>query len=346
MTVMRTQSPMFLRWILFVSTSISLFFVPWKYLGARLEPLPASAQGQVDRGLEYGFSGIVAYAEGYGDSAQAMASGWHNVEGQVPARVDALFKIASVTKVYQAVALVKLALAEQINLDGSLADYLPEWADRIANSDQISVRMLVQHRSGIPNYTDTDRYWEHPKERDEENLALVLDLPADFEPGTQFSYSNTNYLLLGMIMDRIVGESHFNYLKKQVLVPHGLVDTYYHLDSIPMERLMSGYYVGYEGDLKYDRIGGVVASARDVGRFFKELNEGTLLHPAEQNLYESLYPMEHTGLIPGYQTIVRYDSEHRAVLVLFTNTVNFDGDTWAMSEALYARLKRVLSKSS
>ena len=337
---------MFLRWLLFVSTPISLFFVPWNYVGARLKPLPKSAQAQVEQGLIYGFGGIVAYAEGYSDSAQVFAAGWHSTEHQTPARADALFKVASVSKVYTVVTLVKLANAQKINLDSSLAYFLPELGDRIENSDQISLRMLVQHRSGIPNYTDTYMYWAHPKESDRENLELVLDLPADFKPNTRYAYCNTNYLLLGMVLDRVLGRPSFSYLQQHVLIPNGLVDTYDGLDSIPLERLMSGYYVGYEGDLRLDRIGGIIATASDVGQFFKKLNEGTLLSRDEQILYESLYPMSHTGLIPGYQSIVRYDKERGAVLVLFTNTVDFEGDTWAMSEALFSRLRTVLERSS
>jgi len=68
---------------------------------------------------------------------------------------------------------------------------------------------MVQHRSDIPNYTDTFNYWVAPKEINDEKLTLVLDLPASFKPDKDYEYSNTNYLLLSRIMDTVLGYNSF-----------------------------------------------------------------------------------------------------------------------------------------
>ncbi|XFE73912.1 serine hydrolase domain-containing protein [Algoriphagus halophilus] len=73
-----------------------------------------------------------------------------------------MFKIASISKLYDAVAIAKLAHAQRLSLDQSIAEYFPEYADRIEHADQITLRMLVQHRSGIPNYTNHPGFWENP----------------------------------------------------------------------------------------------------------------------------------------------------------------------------------------
>ncbi len=333
-----------LKWFLFVGTAISLYFVPWPILVAWLRPLPDSIQAQLEEGLGYGFAGVVAYVNAPEWGARSYAAGWHDRDAKIPANPQALFKIASIGKVYNAVTLTKLVHQGLLDLEGTLAGYLPKLRGRIEYADQITLRMLVRHRSGIPNYTDTDMYWAHPKASDAENLALVLDRPANFKPDQDYQYCNTNYLLLGSIMDRVLGYPNFRYLYAEVLAPHGFENTFDGIDSIDMDRLMSGYYVGYDQDLKDSRVGSMVASAEDVGRFFQALNAGTLLHAGEQAVYDSIYVRNHTGLIPGYQSIVRYNPETGTTLVLFTNTVDFEGYHWSLGEVLFFRLERIVSR--
>jgi len=120
-----------------------------------------------------------------------------------PADAQALFKIGSLSKLYVATAAAKLVHAKVLSLDGTVADYLPELVGRIEYADQITLRMLLQHRSGIPNYTDSDEFdWVAPPADASEGLALIRDKSADFKPGTDYGYSNTNFLLVGSILDQ------------------------------------------------------------------------------------------------------------------------------------------------
>ena len=142
-------------------------------------------------------------SEIYGESA-----GYHNREEQIPAYPDALFKIASISKLYDAVAVTKLVSDGRLSLDKTIADYLPELVGRIENSDKITLRLMIQHRSGIPNFTDAPNFWAAPTETYEESLALILDQSANFEPGEDYEYCNTNYLLINKIMDDAPHGSH------------------------------------------------------------------------------------------------------------------------------------------
>ena len=131
----------------------------------------------------------------------------------MPADPQALFKIGSISKLYIATAVAKLVNNGSLSLDDTLADYLPELAERIEYADQITLRMMAQHRSGIPNFTNQDEFdWFTPQRDIDRVLELVLDKPADFEPDARTSYSNTNYLLIGRILDKVLGYSHHQYI--------------------------------------------------------------------------------------------------------------------------------------
>ena len=86
----------------------------------------------------------------------------------------------------------------------------------------------------------------------------------------------------------------------------------------------------------------MISTARDIAVFLRALNEGRFLNPEEQALYESLYRLEHTGLLPGYSSIARYDADLDAVVVLFINTSG--GLSWSITEATYRRVVKVLKK--
>ncbi len=202
---------------------------------------------------------------------------------------------------------------------------------------------MVQHRSGIPNYTDTYNYWVAPKENYDEKLALVLDLPANFEPGEDYEYCNTNYLLLTRIMDKILGYNHFQFVLEEILTPLNLNHTYGSIHDVNIDDVMSGYYVGYDSDLKTADIGSMLSTAEDLGKFIRALNDGSVFKDKEeQEIYSSIYKYEHTGLIPGYQTIAKYHKDIDAVVIQFTNTVNFEGYNWNLSEIIYSRIIKIL----
>ena len=343
----KKKSKRIIRILLFTGTIISLYFVPWPIVKAWLMPLPKTVQEQVDKAADYGFDGIVVCVNKTGNQLEFYTSGYKNRENKIPADPNALFKIASVSKLYNAVAVAKLVRDGKLSLDKTLADYLPELKGRIEYADKITLRMLVMHRSGIPNFTDTYMYWATPKENDDEKLALILDKPADFKPGKDYEYSNTNYLLLGRIMDRALGYNHFQFIQEKILEPLNLNHTYGSINDVDTNDVMSGYYVGYDTDLKTDGRGSMLATAEDLSKFIRALNDGSVFRDKkEQEIYSSIYKYGHTGLIPGYQTIAKYHKDIDAVVIQFTNTVNFDGYNWNMSEIMYSRIVKILQKKN
>ena len=343
----KKKSKRIIRILLFLGTIISLYFVPWPIVTAWIKPLPNTVQEQVNKAADYGFDGIIVCVNKTGNQTELYTSGYKNREKKIPTDPNSFFKIASVSKLYTALAITKLVNNGRLSLDKALADYFPELIGRIENADKITLRMMVQNRSGIPNYTDTKNYWAHPKQNDKERLELILDLPANFEPNENFEYSNTNYLLLSQIIEKASGVTKFQYIKENILEPLNLINTYGLIQEVDADDVMSGYYVGYENDLKMDDNGVMLATAEDLGRFIRALNDGSVFKDKkEQEIYSSIYKYEHTGLIPGYQTIAKYHKDLDAVIIQFTNTVDFDGYNWSLSEIMYNRIVRIVREKN
>jgi D-alanyl-D-alanine carboxypeptidase len=194
----------------------SLWFVPWIIIKAWIMPLPDTVEEQVNKAIDHGFDGMIVYVDQAGQPPELYAAGWHDRKNKIPANPKALFKIASISKLYVAVAVAKLVNDKKLSLDKTLAEFFPELAGRIENANKITLRMMVKHRSGIPDFTRTSGYWEAPPKANRENLELVLDKPADFEPDKKYRYSNTNYLLIGEILDETLGYSHHQYIKREI----------------------------------------------------------------------------------------------------------------------------------
>lgn len=339
----KKNSKRIIRIALLVGTIVSMFFVPWLLLKAWILPLPDTVQEQMDEALGHGFEGMVVYIDQAGKPPQYFASGWHNRESRIPAKSDALFKIASISKLYDAVAVTKLVGDGRLSLDKTIADYLPELVGRIENADEITLRLMIQHRSGIPNFTDAPNFWEAPTETYEEGLALILDKPANFKPGEDYEYCNTNYLLINKIMDDELGYGNFQFIQEEILLPLNLNHTFKSLNEVNVEEVMSGYHQGYPHDLKENDYG-MHATAEDVGIFLRALNEGSLFEPGEQEIYASVYEYEHGGWVPGYQSFANYNKDLDAVIVVFYSTTDPKLYNWNLSEIINNRIVKILKR--
>ena len=281
---------------LFIAASIgSLWFVPWILVKAWILPLPDTIQEQLEEVIDHGFDGIIVYVDQAGKPPEFYAAGWHDRKYKIPAYPEALFKIASITKLYIAVAVTKLVKNGRLSLDKTLADYFPELVGRIENANKITLRMMVQHRSGIPNFVDHPDYWTKPPKNKQETLEYALDLPANFEPGEDYGYSNTNYMLISNLIDKVLGYPHQQYIKEEILTHLQLNHTFGSLDDVDISNVMSGYYVGENQDFKTENTGLMLATAEDVGKFLRALNDGSVFNKGEQEIYSSIYVYEHTG---------------------------------------------------
>ena len=287
---------------------------------------PASSktlQQVLDDSVDSGLDGIIVYAELANQEPILRSAGVRNRVTFQAADANALFKIASISKLFVAVTATKLVHQNMLQLDDTLAFWLPDLASRIANSDTITVQQMLQHRSGIPDFDSQVGFsWQNPHTDADTTLEFALDLAADFSPNERFEYSNTNYLLLGKVLDAALGYSHRTFIRDSIITPLGLTDTYTSADDIDLALLMKGYWENQDrSEQGYDITGGsMVSTVRDTGVFLRELNStSTLFTEEEKATYDTVYFNQHTGWLPGYQSIARYQAELNAIIIVFVN---------------------------
>ena len=337
------RSKLIIRIILLIGTPISLYFIPWILVRIWLTPLPDTIEDQMLKTLDYGFEGMIVYVDQAGKAPQTYAAGWHERENETAARTDALFKIASIRKLYDAVAVTKLVSDGRLSLDKTLADYMPELVGFIDNADEITIRLMIQHRSGIPNYTDAPGFWEKLHSY-EECLALIEGMLANFEPDKDYEYCNTNYLLIQKIMNNILGYDNFQFIKEEILDRLNLHNSYGSLNEVKINDIMSGYHQGYPLNLRTDDHG-MLATVEDVGIFLRALNDGSLFDEGEKDMYASIYEFEHSGWVPGYQSFAKYHEDLDAVVIQFYSTTDKKLLLWNLSQIINKRIYRIIKKN-
>ncbi|MDC0674522.1 serine hydrolase domain-containing protein [Nannocystis radixulma] len=159
--------------------------------------------------------GKILFEKAYGEADRAR--------GRV-AGLDTRFRIGSLTKQFTSAAILQLAEQGRLRLDDPIRKYLPDYP---AAGDAITIHHLLTHTSGIPNYTDDEALMQR-RERpmtQAELIASFKDKPLEFEPGSEFEYSNSGYFLLGVIIERVSGERYEDYLQANVLRPAGMTRT-------------------------------------------------------------------------------------------------------------------------
>lgn len=307
--------------------------------------LPISIEGTLANAVHDGVDGIFVYVEQPNKISESYAAGIQDRTTLLPANTNSLFKIASISKLFIAVSTAKLVVQEQLSLDDTLADWLPELADRIANSDTITIAQMLQHRSGIADFDSQIGFdWQNAHTDIDKTLLFALDQPADFIPDSKYEYSNTNYLLISKILDRALGYHHQIYIRENILIPLAMYDTYGELNDIEPSLLVKGYW----GDIDRSRQdyvipgGSMISTVKDIAIFIRALNTGDLLSTAEKSVYSSVYWFNHSGWLPGYQSIANYYGDIDAVVIQFINTTG--GSTEKVASDSYEQIINSLSQ--
>ncbi|WP_443055829.1 serine hydrolase domain-containing protein [Streptomyces sp. NBC_00690] len=338
-------------------------------LGALLVSTPAAglpmAEDPVQRGMERlvtedRWPGALAAVRGPGDRRfRHLTAGVADLDTGAPVPSDGRVRIGSNSKTYLAVVVLQLVGEGRVDLDGPIETHLPGLVrGEDIDGRNITVRQLLQNTSGLPNYTDyldpdwfriRDIYWE-PREL----LDLAPAHKATFPPGTDWSYSNTNFLLAGLLVQKVTGRPPAEEIERRILQPLGLRDTY---TPVPGERGIRGPHPqGYHADdpeqtprniTRMDpswawAVGSMIATPSDLSRFFSGLMNGRLLNPALLEQMRTTVPADklwpgwryglgllsaplscgglvwgHGGDIPGYKTLSGVtDNGHAATLAL------------------------------
>ena len=241
----------------------------------------------------------------------SKSSGMSDLKNQIELTNCDLLRIASISKVYTATAIMMLYEQGKIDLDDRISKYISnDIVSNITNGDKITVRQLLNHISGIKNYVYvTSNSWTNNSMQSlsaEENLKYIYNKPADFEPGKKFAYSNSGYLLLGIIIKNITQkESAYVAINEMIIEANGYTNTVIGAKYTPNS---NGYRDLYEKGAMKDfsyvdenavggedmTDGGIIANSYDVALFFHSLMNNQIVSDSTlqlmQNWYDPSYP--------------------------------------------------------
>ena len=299
-------------------------------------------------------------------STFAIAVGVSDRTTRAPMTTTDRLLLGSVGKTYVSAVALQLMHEKQLALSDTLDKFFADapWFPRLANASRITVRHLMTHTSGIVRYelnprftkdlsANPDKVWTG-----EERLAYLLDATPPFAPGEGWEYSDTNYIVLGMIIERVGGASYYDQLRRRILGPLGLKDTV-PADSRTVPGLVQGYagadnpFGGADAMIADGRFavnpqfewtgGGLAVTSLDLARWGKLLYEGKALPPAMMTTLldgvparlgpESKYGLGviirpsplgitygHSGFMPGYQTELVYFPELKTSIAVQVNS--------------------------
>jgi D-alanyl-D-alanine carboxypeptidase len=238
------------------------------------------------------------------------ASGVSDIPTKTAALPGDLFHLGSITKTFTAALMLKLRAEGKVSLDSPVSTYVAG----VPRGDVMTVRQLLNHTSGLFDYTECDAFWSAVKANPAhvwapaDLVALAATKAPYFEPGQGWQYSNSDYIVAGMIVEKVAGEPAAKALRSRILDPAKLAHTY--LDGY--EAAVPGLIHGYETDGK-DFLdvtwsedpswawtaGGLVSSTDDLTKFYEDLLSGKVLAPAELQEMTTLVQTTWTT-IPGY----------------------------------------------
>lgn len=265
----------------------------------RRAQLDAAIERAVAQGHVAGVSVAVLHDE---DLVFSRSAGLADLERNVPATTTTVYRIASLTKQFTAAGVLLLAEQGKLSIDDRLSVYFPDFP----RADEVSLRDLLNHTSGVHNYTESDAVdWiSHTGATVPELISAIArqDPLYDFAPGTMWHYSNSNYALLGAVIEKVSGQTYAQFMKATIFDPLGMMDTAVDDNGAIVPRRASGYRLAegqpaafrHSGHLDMSvpyAAGAMRSTAEDLARWNVALHGGRLLSA------ESLAQMTGPGLL-------------------------------------------------
>ncbi|NGP88824.1 serine hydrolase domain-containing protein [Fodinibius halophilus] len=281
-------------------------------------------------------AGSEAYQKtmGYVDEDQKKEAGHHTK-----------YRIGSVTKTFTAAMIFQLIEEDKLLLNTSLADFYPE----IPQADSITIEHLLAHRAGLYNFTNASDYsdWMTEQRSKDQLLELFRNDEPQFSPGQQTSYSNTNYVLLGFIIEDITGQSYADQLEKRITEPLELEHTYYggsissdKNEAYSFRPSQEGWTKAPETDMSIPGgAGAIVSTPGDLTDFIRALFKGKVV--SEESLdkmtntkqgmgmglmkipFYNTFAYGHGGGIDGFKSNLSYFPGEDVALAVTTNALNY-----------------------
>ncbi|MEU0375312.1 serine hydrolase domain-containing protein [Streptomyces sp. NPDC006283] len=301
--------------------------------------------------------GVIVSLSAPGKGSYVRTFGVADKATGAPMETDLYMRIGSTTKTFTVTALLELVDEGKVGLDDPIAKYI----DNVPNGDRITLRDLADMRSGLFNYTMDEGFFKaltsDPQRpfTPQELLDYSFKHPVQFQPGEKFDYSNTNLILLGLVVEKAGGMPLNEFIEQRVLKPARLSHTVFPTGA----EFPSPHAQGYTDQTASGKVenstnwnpswgwaaGAMISDLRDLRSWARTLATGTLLSPETQAQRLKTLPttipgagyglgifdvqgwIGHNGSLPGYEALTLYLPESQATLVVLLNTDILHGQT-------------------
>lgn len=318
--------------------AVLLYF--WAASPIQSDTLNTNVQEYLDAAYDAGqFSGTVLIRKG--DTVFDHSVGYSNIQNQIPNTSNTRFRLGSITKPFTSVLIFQLQEEGLLHIDDPITNWFPDFHQ----ADGVTVRHLLSHRSGIPSFTSFPDYAEtmHLPTNSEEIIERFKNLPLEFEPDSQFSYNNSGYILLSVIIEKETGLAYEDALDEWLLKPHGIKGAGYERPDAEIEHMAEGY-VMVDGPVSADFIhmsipmgaGGMYGDVGSLLDFVDKIEDGSIL--TEASIKEMMEPESgnyglgwglgpfldkpsfgHAGGINGFATNLIHVREDNLTIVVLSN---------------------------
>ena len=310
------------------------------------------------------FMGTLAITK-EGDEIFSRTVGYLDLDKKLKSDANTKFRIGSITKTFTAVMIFQLLDENKLQMDTPLSRFYP----KIPNAEKIKISNLLNHSSGLFNITSDADFsnWMGTPSSSELMVSRISSHSVDFEPGAQTEYSNTNYILLGYIIEALDDSSYASSLQKRVVEKIGLSDTSFG-EKIQINNNESrGYYleddiwnVSRETDMSNPGgAGAIVSTAKDLNKFMYALFDGDLISDASfkvmksSNNAEICHGLFHSniegsevyaseGSIDGFQSMLMYFPENEISIALTANALDYNKIRMMLSAFATSNNKEVI----
>ena len=297
------------------------------------------------------FMGSVALSEN-GKIIYTKSIGFSDVESKTKPNQTTKYRIGSISKSFTSALVFKAVDENKLSLDTKISKYFPN----IKNADKISISNLLNHRSGIHSFTDNENYlsWNTKKKSEEELLKIIEDGGSNFEPDTKADYSNSNYVLLSFILEKVYQKTYSEILNEKIIKPIGLKNTYVG-GKINLKNNEAHSYIFENNWIKETETdlsiplgaGAIVSTPSDLLQFADALFNGKIISEKNLKLMETikdnygsgLFQMPfgtkkafgHTGGIDGFSSNYGYFPEEKVAFALTSNGSNYTNNDIAIA---------------
>ncbi|AZA51351.1 class A beta-lactamase-related serine hydrolase [Chryseobacterium carnipullorum] len=275
-------------------------------------------------------------------------TGFSDAAKQQKANINTQYRIGSISKIFTAVLIMKAVEDKKLSLSTKLSLFYPE----IEYADKITIGNLLQHRSGIHNLTNEEEYWTYnTKPQTEESLlSIIKKYKSDFSPGTKYVYSNSNYIILGFILEKVYEKSYIRLIKDKIARPlkltltevGGKIDPSKN-QALSYQYTNGNYQLSQETDMSIPvGAGNIISTPTELIKLIIGLENGKLI---SKNSLEQMkgfvdnygygiakVPFEqysgygHTGGIDNFRSVLYYFPELKVAVSFVTNQSDYDNN--------------------